>query len=284
MAKDIFSKIMKDYNNELENILEKKDFESDVKNLLLSMLYKIENAYEDYKKVKVNVCSKNQFVREILETIEKRCNKIELIKPTSDEGEELYNKGINCIIDKEEGSIKTFQNEKSILDAILQIRQDDIEIDSKYDLLSEPIKEMFLAGNNMNYLEVITDFNGWSWDLAINNRKNKVYNILYQYINMLIGNKKIENWVNKRNDSDDENLDELPSNLILSSKYNESFGITKEEIIGAKEDYVTEIRNIFASKYGDEREKKFFKKLMQIAVLECMKDNQSYKQTLNMIL
>ena len=114
MAKDIFSKIMKDYNNELENILEKKDFESDVKNLLLSILYKIENAYEDYKKVKVNVCSKSQFVREILETIEKRCNKIELIKPTSDEGEELYNKGINCIIDKEEGSIKTFQNEKSI--------------------------------------------------------------------------------------------------------------------------------------------------------------------------
>ena len=52
MPKDIFSKIIKDYNNELEIILEQKAFSSDVKNLLLSMLYKIENAYEDYKKVK----------------------------------------------------------------------------------------------------------------------------------------------------------------------------------------------------------------------------------------
>ena len=35
---------MKDYNNELEKILENKFFSYDVKNLLLSMLYKIENA------------------------------------------------------------------------------------------------------------------------------------------------------------------------------------------------------------------------------------------------
>ena len=34
---------IKDYNNELEKILENKLFSYDVKNLLLSMLYKIEN-------------------------------------------------------------------------------------------------------------------------------------------------------------------------------------------------------------------------------------------------
>ena len=33
---------IKDYNNELEKILENKLFSYDVKNLLLSMLYKIE--------------------------------------------------------------------------------------------------------------------------------------------------------------------------------------------------------------------------------------------------
>ena len=59
MAKDIFSKInLKDYNNTLETILENKDFSEDVKNLLLSMLYKIENAYQDYINVNVNVCTK----------------------------------------------------------------------------------------------------------------------------------------------------------------------------------------------------------------------------------
>ena len=53
MAKDIFSKInLKDYNNVLEKILENKNFSEDVKNLLLSMFYKIENAYEEYITVK----------------------------------------------------------------------------------------------------------------------------------------------------------------------------------------------------------------------------------------
>ena len=49
---------IKDYNNELEKILESKLFSYDVKNLLLSMLYKIENAYKDYETVKVEVPSK----------------------------------------------------------------------------------------------------------------------------------------------------------------------------------------------------------------------------------
>ena len=40
----IFSKLnSNEYNNQLEKILENKTFDESVKNLLLSMLYKIEN-------------------------------------------------------------------------------------------------------------------------------------------------------------------------------------------------------------------------------------------------
>ena len=53
---------IKDYNNELEKILESKLFSYDVKNLLLSMLYKIENAYKDYETVKVEVPSKREYI------------------------------------------------------------------------------------------------------------------------------------------------------------------------------------------------------------------------------
>ena len=49
--KDFFSKL-KNYNNRLEQILEKKAFSGDIKNLLLSMFYKIEVSYKDYEKVK----------------------------------------------------------------------------------------------------------------------------------------------------------------------------------------------------------------------------------------
>ena len=46
---NIFSKISSnEYNNRLEQILETKPFDEEVKNLLLSMLYKIESGYKDY--------------------------------------------------------------------------------------------------------------------------------------------------------------------------------------------------------------------------------------------
>ena len=47
--------VKKDYNNELEMILEKKTFDETAKNLLLSILYKIEASYKDYEKIKRNV-------------------------------------------------------------------------------------------------------------------------------------------------------------------------------------------------------------------------------------
>lgn len=277
MPKDIFSKIIKDYNNELEIILEKKAFSSDVKNLLLSMLYKIENAYEDYKKVKVNVCEKKQFVEEILETIKDKCDEIEIIKPMSEEGKKLYENNINCIVDKENKKIKTFQNEKSILDAILQMRQQDIELNEKYELIENPIKELLKIGNNMNSLEVIRDFNGWSWDITTIEMKNIIYNKLYQLLIILIGSKIIDTWVNNRKS---EETDEIPSNVILSSKYNENYGITKKEMQEQK-DYVEEIVSRFYKLYGKEKTKQFFEKLVQIIILENSKNDEKYKEKIN---
>ena len=52
-AEKIFSKLnSKDYHNQLEKILENKDFSEDVKNLLLSCIYKIDVAYKVQSKVK----------------------------------------------------------------------------------------------------------------------------------------------------------------------------------------------------------------------------------------
>ena len=112
MAKeDIFSKInLKDYNNILENVLEQKAFSEDVKNLLLSMLYKIENGYEDYKTIKVNVSSKKNYVKKIIEVIKEECKEIKLVKPLSDESKVLEEKNVNYIVEKEKGKIKSLSN------------------------------------------------------------------------------------------------------------------------------------------------------------------------------
>ena len=122
MAKeDIFSKInLKDYNNILENVLEQKAFSEDVKNLLLSMLYKIENGYEDYKTIKVNVSSKKNYVKKIIEVIKEECKEIKLVKPLSDESKVLEEKNVNYIVEKEKGKITVYPNERMMLEALIE--------------------------------------------------------------------------------------------------------------------------------------------------------------------
>ena len=71
---DLFSKLnIKDYNNQLENVLENKSFTEDTKNILLSVLYKVETAYEDYSKVKVYTDSKKDLLENILPFWLDRC-------------------------------------------------------------------------------------------------------------------------------------------------------------------------------------------------------------------
>ena len=96
---DFLSKLnIKDYNNQLEDILEKKSFSEGTKNILLNILYKMETAYEDYNKVKVDTKTKKDMLEEIIETIEKYCKEIELVKPKLDEETKLGDKKI--IIDR----------------------------------------------------------------------------------------------------------------------------------------------------------------------------------------
>ena len=69
----IFSKLnlnMKDYNEELEMILDKKKFNEEVQNLILSMFYKIENSYKDYYEAKKDVPAKEEFIQNSYEKCE----------------------------------------------------------------------------------------------------------------------------------------------------------------------------------------------------------------------
>ena len=104
------NKLNKDYNDLLEQVLDKKTFSSNIKNILLSMIYKLEISYPDYARVKRHVRSKDEFLlelknqganinsRDMQELIEEEFNKsINLIKPLLNkimESEKLLNKYI----------------------------------------------------------------------------------------------------------------------------------------------------------------------------------------------
>ena len=74
---------VKDYNIELEEILDKKTFSEEAQNLLLSIFYKIENFYSDYKVVKREVPTRDEFIESLIKIIFKYCNKIDVMKPKS---------------------------------------------------------------------------------------------------------------------------------------------------------------------------------------------------------
>ena len=136
--KAIFSRInLKDYNSILEDILEQKVFSEDTKNLLLSMLYKIENGYQDYKTVKVNVSQKNYFLQKIIKTIKEDCKKIELVKPLSDESRILEKENVNFIVNKNDGVIKSYPNERFLLEALVALSGKEVQLDEEYKIYDE---------------------------------------------------------------------------------------------------------------------------------------------------
>lgn len=307
MAKeDIFSKInLKDYNNILENILEQKAFTEDVKNLLLSMLYKIENGYQDYETVKVNVPSKKYFLKKVVQIIKEECNKIELIKPLSEESKILEEKNINYIVNKEEGKITVYPNERMILEALITLNQKEIILEENYELFSLGLEEILTKGNRMNSAEVIRDFNGWSWDITTSQMESKNINVVYQNLLILLGNNFIQKWITDANVQEEEEI-ELPNNEILRSKYNDSFGMTKEEMQEDNNiDYIQKMKELLIKKYGEKHTEEFINQLVKVAIaigcnrnkeqknivlekqkevkekLEKMQDNQKYLEELS---
>lgn len=286
MAKeDIFSKInLKDYNNVLENILEQKAFSEDVKNLLLSMLYKIENGYEDYKTIKVNVSSKKSYVKKIIQIIKDECKEIQLIKPLSEESKILEENNVNYIVEKETGKIISYPNERMMLEALVTLSQKDIVLEEQYSLYNLAMRDVLSIGNRMNCVEVIRDFNGWSWDITTNQMEGKNINIVYQSLLILLGNRFLQNWItNKEDDEEDEEV-EIPSNEILRSKYNENFGMTKEEMQEDKTiDYIRKMQEILAEKYGEENAIEFLEQLIKtILAIDCNINEKQRKIVLNL--
>ena len=148
---DLFSKLnIKDYNNQLEKILSKKTFSENTKNLLLSMLYKIENAYDDYSLVNGDTKTKRETLEEILEIIEKDLDQIEIIKEQ---------KGKSIL---EEKKIITYLNTRKMLYEIYQIKQERFEVPNKYEIINKALECTLNQGYSIASSEVIRDFDGWS--------------------------------------------------------------------------------------------------------------------------
>lgn len=181
---------MKNYSSSLEKILMKKPYTASTKNLLSDMLYKIENSYEDFKTVKVDVKTKPEILGEIIEIIEKECHEIEVIKERTSSS------------NREEGKIITFLNTKQILYEIYQLKKKQFEVNSDYDIIKKSLENTLNQGYSINGSEIIRDFDGWSWNIQDDEIENIINNFIYQTLILLVGNQFLDEWQNSTSHED----------------------------------------------------------------------------------
>lgn len=189
----IFSKMTSnEYNNRLEKILDNKNYDEDVKNLLLSMLYKIENGYNDYTKVKVKAIPKENFMEKILKIIEEQCFDIKIVTPKTELSKPLEQENKICKIDVDRGSILVYANEEDLLYSLIKMNLLQEEYKKVHELKNsnkeyyeDAIKEFVIKGICLNESEPIRDFDGWSWNNNIKNIEDVEYNLIFQNIMML---------------------------------------------------------------------------------------------------
>ena len=192
--KSLLEKIVKkDYNNELEEVLEKKQFDENVKSTLLGILYKIEASYKDIETVKKDIQTKEEYVANIIEIIKNNCDSIEIIK-MSDEQNKIPDKK-TYIIDQENKKIIAYPIERKILYAISKIGKKEEIIKDEYFLINETISELINVGNSINMVEPLRDFNGYSWTTIPQEIESIDHNLIYQNLRILVGHEFLNKWI-----------------------------------------------------------------------------------------
>lgn len=238
--------VKKNYKNELEKVLEDKFFDETAKSLLLEILYKIETSYKDYSTVKKDTITKEEYLENFIKIIKCDCKTIKIVKPKSEQSKLLNNR--TFMVKKEKKEIICLPIARKLLYSVSKIGKKDIIVKDKYFLLSRTLSDLINVGNNINTVEPLRDFNGWSWTVVPKEIESIEHNLVYQIMTILIGTKFLNIWIK-----------------------NEEFLI----------DYVEEFQNKFESKYGKKRAEKFMKSLYKLSVLIELKVDKDVREQID---
>jgi len=212
----------------LEKILEQKEIDEQAKNLLQGILYKVEVSYKDYKRVKSKKKKEEKYIQEITENIEKRCNKISIVRLS----EKVEDKKIQEELEKQKfyigEEIISYPIEEKILYAIEKKSRHPKILNNKYGEAAIAISNLINCGKNMDRIEVLRDFNGWSWTTMKNEIENIGANLIYQTMQIILGEEFLDNWC--------EDKDGIIDYLELfqdeiTQKYGEDMAQTQKELL-----------------------------------------------------
>ena len=87
---------------------------------------------------------------------------------------------------------------KDFLEAILEISRNEIKIPIQYQYVDDAFRKLLNVGATINQIEVIRNFNGWSWNIS-SNMRNYEYNIIYQTLNYIVGYDLLYEFIDNNN-------------------------------------------------------------------------------------
>ncbi len=261
--------VKKDYNNELEKVLEKKYFTEDVKNLLLSILYKIETAYKDYEKVKQDVESKEEFIESIIDIIKNNCEDIKIIKLNSEESKMLGSK--TFLVEKNRKRIICYPIERKLLYCIAKIGKNPKIVKDKYYILNKTLSDLINVGKSISTVEPMRDFNGYSWTTIPREIESTYHNLVYQNMRILVGSQFLNHWI---------------KNTEYIMDYFEAFQNKLEETFNKEEEekfvsLLSKLSILLMMQFDSKMKQAFMKEKKDIEEkLEDMQDNKRYIQNI----
>ena len=263
---NLISKIVgKNYNNELEAVLEQKAFEENVKNTLLSILYKIETGYKDVEVVKPDTTTKDEYINNFISVIYNQCNKIKIIRMNETNTKIAPNH--TFFIDKQKKEIESYPIERKLLYAIWKISKRNLIINNEYYFINYSLSNLLNVGNTIDRIEPLRDFNGYSWTTVNSEIESIEHNLIYQNLRILIGNSFLNKWIDNKE-------------IIID--YYELFTDKLIEIYGEKDtniliDLLIKISTLLLIKFDDKKLKIYIKDKKTINTeLENMKNKQRY--------
>jgi hypothetical protein len=159
------------------------------------MIYKLEIAYSDYLSIKRDVRTKDEFLEEIIDTIQKYAEHVQIVEPESDEANILKNNNVLALTNDRERSILAYPTELSFLYAVSDIIPKYFYVDKNY-IFKSLLQNMLVEGFNFNNLSILQDFNGWSWDNSVKPNTPFISNLIYQNLICLFGEHFLTEWRN----------------------------------------------------------------------------------------
>ena len=264
--RNILDKIVKkNYNNELEEVLETKHFDEIVQSTLLGIMYKIEAAYKDLETVKKDVQTKEEYISNLIEIIKNECNSIKIIKMSDEENKIPNNK--TYIVDKKDKKIIAYPIERKILYAISKLGKKEKIIKDEYFLINETISELINVGNSINMVEPLRDFNGYSWTTIPQEIESIDHNLIYQDLRILVGHEFLNKWI-KNNEFI------IDYYYLFKEKIENQYGKKNEEKLI---DLLSKISILLGMKFNKEKYNDILEKKEEIETeLEKMQDKEKF--------